>query len=126
MSTRVATTKRRQACETVAPDDRVVRQGALADRGVVAISATWLGWLIKVRRVHPDGDQRRRGGGPVTGQSAAATLRAFGFDAGSDGLGNVQARVWHRHTDGAAGWRWVRVPTDPAGLLAWLAEFRAA
>jgi hypothetical protein len=32
----------------------------------------------------------------VVGQSAVETLRAFGFDASADGLGNVFAHVWKR------------------------------
>jgi hypothetical protein len=61
----------------------------------------------------------------VTGQSAVLTLRAYGYDARSDGRGNVQARVWHQHADRTATWRWVQVPTDPPGLLGWLAEYAA-
>ena len=61
----------------------------------------------------------------MTGQSAVLTLRAYGYDARSDGLGNVQARVWHQHADRTATWRWVQVPTDPPSLLGWLAEYGA-
>jgi len=58
----------------------------------------------------------------MTGQAAVLTLRAYGYDARSDGLGNVQARVWHRRADRTATWHWVHVPTDPPALLGWLAE----
>ena len=33
----------------------------------------------------------------MTGQSAVLTLRAYGYDAMSDGRGNVQARVASAH-----------------------------
>jgi hypothetical protein len=58
----------------------------------------------------------------VTGQSAVTTLRAYGYDARADGLGNVQARVWDHYADRTETDRWVPVPTDPRELLAWLAE----
>ena len=58
----------------------------------------------------------------MTGQSAVLTLRACGYDARSDGRGNVQARVWHRRSDRTETWRWVDVPTDAPRLLGWLAE----
>ena len=58
----------------------------------------------------------------MTGQSAVVTLRAYGYDARSDGLGNVHARVWNRHPDRTASWHWAQVPTDPRTLLGWLAE----
>lgn len=35
----------------------------------------------------------------MTGQSVVVTLRAYGYEARSDGLGNVQARVWQPHAD---------------------------
>ena len=56
----------------------------------------------------------------MTGQSAVLTLGAYGYDARSDGLGNVQARVWQQHADGTETWQWIAVPTDPRGLLGWL------
>ena len=56
----------------------------------------------------------------MIGQSAVVTLRAYGYDARSDGLGNVQARVWHRHADRTQTWLWADVPTDGRGLLRWL------
>ena len=55
-------------------------------------------------------------------QSAVATLRAYGYDAEWDGLGNVQARLPQMRSDGTALWRWVVVPTDPTGLVKWLSE----
>jgi hypothetical protein len=58
----------------------------------------------------------------MVGQSAAETLRAYGYEARSDGLGNVQARVWARHADDTQTASWVTVPTDGSGLLSWLAE----
>ena len=58
----------------------------------------------------------------MIGQSAVVTLRAYGYDARSDGLGNVQARVWHRHADATQTWLWANVPTDGPGLLRWLGE----
>ena len=58
--------------------------------------------------------------GPMIGQSAVATLRAYGYDARSDGLGNVQAKVWHRRADRTQTWLWADVPTDGPGLLRWL------
>jgi hypothetical protein len=59
----------------------------------------------------------------VVGQSAVETLRAFGFDARADGLGNVLANVWKRNLDGTETSQWLRAPTDRASLLRWLAEF---
>jgi hypothetical protein len=58
----------------------------------------------------------------MTGQSAVVALRAYGYDARSDGLGKVQARVWQASTDGTVTWRWTDVPTDSPGLLRWLSE----
>jgi hypothetical protein len=58
----------------------------------------------------------------MVGQSAVETLRAYGYDARSDGLGNVQARVWQWHADDTQTASWVAVPTDPAALLGWLAN----
>jgi hypothetical protein len=61
----------------------------------------------------------------MVGQSAVVTLRAYGFDARSDGLGNVQARVSHRHPDATRTSCWVIVPTDCKGLLEWLGRAMA-
>ena len=55
-------------------------------------------------------------------QSAVATLRAYGYDARSDGLGNVHARVWHSHADRTQTWLWEIVPADRSGLMKWLAD----
>ena len=57
------------------------------------------------------------------GQSAVETLRAFGFDARADGLGNVFAHVWKQSLDGTETSQWLRAPTDRASLLRWLAQF---
>jgi hypothetical protein len=59
----------------------------------------------------------------VVGQSAVETLRAFGFDARADGLGNVFAHVWKRNPDGTERSQWLTAPTERAALLRWLAEF---
>ena len=58
----------------------------------------------------------------MIGQAAVVTLRAYGYEARSDGLGNVQARVWQRRTDGTETAQWLHVPTDSPGLLAWLGD----
>ena len=62
----------------------------------------------------------------MEGQSAVVTLRAYGSEARSDGLGNVQARVSHLHPDATQTSCWVTVPTDSGGLLGWLARTMAA
>jgi hypothetical protein len=61
----------------------------------------------------------------MEGQSAVVTLRAYGYDARSDGLGNVQARVSHLHPNATQTSCWVTVPTDSGGLLGWLAQTMA-
>jgi hypothetical protein len=61
----------------------------------------------------------------VLGQAAVVTLRAYGYDVRSDGLGNVQARVWERHNDETQTSHWVPVPTECTGLLKWLADAMA-
>jgi hypothetical protein len=58
----------------------------------------------------------------MTGQLAVATLRAYGYDARSDGLGNVLARVWHRRPDGTQTCLWASVPSDSSALVKWLGE----
>ena len=58
----------------------------------------------------------------MTGRSAVQILLAFGYDAGSDGLGNVQARVWHHHVGGTQTSQWAAVPTDGPALMRWIRE----
>ena len=61
----------------------------------------------------------------MVGQSAVVTLRTYGYDARSDGLGSVRARVSYRHPDARHTSCWVTVPTDCKGLLEWLGEAMA-
>jgi hypothetical protein len=45
------------------------------------------------------------------------TLHAYGYHARSDGLGNTQARLLHRHQGGTQTERCADVPTDSSALL---------
>ena len=76
-----------------------------------------------VRRRTRQSSNRDKEGCAMVGQPAVETLRAFGFDARADGLGNVFAHVWKRNLDGTEASQWLRAPTDRVSLLRWLAEF---
>jgi hypothetical protein len=69
--------------------------------------------LAAVGKVHQPTCRVRR----MTGRALAMTVRAYGYEARFDGLGNARARLWHRHRDGARTGRWADAPTDSFALL---------